>query len=192
MTLGEKISLQRKSKGFSQESLADNCGISIRTVQRIENGQTTPRPYTLKVIADFLDLPEEKLEFKTNPELPKENLSKINLINSSALLGILIPFLNIIIPTILWRQNKDNLLVNQKGRKVISFQILWFIFSLTILLVTHFLHYKITGQFVSGRIPMVVIAYIILLMINVYFIIKNATRLKEQNTEIYPSIPNIL
>lgn len=192
MTLGEKISLHRKSKGFSQELLAENCGISIRTVQRIESGQTTPRPYTLKVIADFLDLPEEKLEFTTNPELPKEYLSKINLINSSALLGILVPFLNIIIPTILWRQNKDDLLVNQKGRKVISFQILWLIFSLTILSVTHFLHYKITGEFVTGRIPMVVIAYIILLMINVYFIIKNAIRLKEENTEIYPSIPNLL
>lgn len=192
MTLGEKISLHRKSKGFSQELLAENCGISLRTVQRIENNQTTPRPYTIKVIADVLDLPLEKLEFTTNPELPKEYLSKINLINSSALLGVLVPFLNIIIPTILWMQNQENLLVNQKGRKVISFQILWFLFSLAILFATHFLHYKITGEFVTGRIPVVLITYIILLMINVFFIIKNTIRLKEENTEIYPSTPNLL
>lgn len=191
MTLGEKISLLRKNKGFSQELLADNCGISLRTIQRIENNKSTPRPYTLKVIADALDLPIEQLELTANIELPKESLSKINLINSSALLGVLIPFFNIIAPVILWRLNKENPLVSEKGKKIISFQILWFLFSLSILCATHFLHYKITGQLITGRIPIVVIAYIPLLLLNVFYIIKNSIRLKEENTEIYPSTPNL-
>ena len=192
MNLGEKISLQRKNKGLSQELLAENCGISLRTIQRIENNKSKPRPYTLKVIADALNMQMEQLEEIDNSELAKNNsISKINLINTSALLGVLIPLLNIIAPVLIWRLNRQNPLVNEKGRKVISFQILLFLFSLLILPTTHFLHYKITGEFISGRVPMVIVVYIILLLVNVFFIIKNAIRLKTGNTEIYSFCPNL-
>lgn len=107
MSLGEKISLQRKNKGLSQELLADNCGISLRTIQRIENNKSKPRPYTLKVIADALNMQMEQLEQSANSELPKDNsISKINFINTSALLGILIPLLNIIAPVLFCRLNR--------------------------------------------------------------------------------------
>lgn len=192
MNLGEKISLQRKNKGLSQELLAENCGISLRTIQRIENNKSKPRPYTLKVIADALNMQMEHLEQSANSELAKDNsISKINLINTSALLGVLIPLSNIIAPVLFWRLNRQDVLVNEKGRKVISFQILWFLFSLLILLTTHFLHYKITGEFISGRIPMVIVVYIVLLLVNVFFIIKNSIRLRTENTEIYPFFPNL-
>ena len=192
MNLGEKISLQRKNKGFSQELLAENCGISLRTIQRIENNKSKPRPYTLKVIAAALNMQIDHLEQNANTELANDYyLSKINLINSSALLGVLIPLLNIIAPVLFWWLNKENPLVNEKGRKVISFQIIWFLFSLLILFITHFLHYKITGQFISGRVPIVIAVYIVLLLINVFFIIKNSIRLKKENSEIYPFFPNL-
>jgi XRE family transcriptional regulator, regulator of sulfur utilization len=192
MTLGEKISLQRKNKGLSQELLAENCGISLRTIQRIENNKSTPRPYTLKVIADTLTIQMEQLELIANSELPKESfLSKIKLINSSALLGTLIPLLNVIAPIILWWRNKENPLVNEKAKKIISFQILWLLFSLAILIATHFLHYKITGEFITGRIPIVVIVYILLLLLNVVFIISNTIRLTKENLEIYSFAPNL-
>ena len=191
MNLGEIISSQRKNKGLSQELLAENCGVSLRTIQRVENNKSKPRPYTLKVIAAALNMQMEQLQ-NTNSEIAhKYSLSKINLINSSAMLGLLIPFLNIIAPLYLWRLNKEDPLVNEKGRKVISFQILWFLFSLLILIVTHFFHYKITGEFISGRIPIVVIIYILLLLINLYVIIKNTIRLKSGNTEIYSSFLNL-
>lgn len=192
MNLGEKISLQRKNKGLSQELLAENCGISLRTIQRIENNKSKPRPYTLKVIAEALNMQIEQLEESFNSELAKDKaIAKINLINTSALLGVLIPLLNIIAPVFLWRLNRQNPLVNEKGRKVISFQILWFLFSLLILLTTHFLNYKITGEFISGRVPMVSVVYILLLLINVFFIVKNSIKLKTENTEIYSFFPNL-
>lgn len=192
MNLGEKISLQRKNKGLSQELLAEICGISLRTIQRIENNKSQPRPYTLKVIADALNMQMEQLEQNVNSELANDNsISKINLINTSALLGILIPLINIIAPILFWRLNRQNPLVNEKGKKVISFQIMWFILSLFILLTTHFLHYTITGEFISGRIPIVIVVYILLLSINVFFVIKNSIKLKAENTEIYPFSPNL-
>jgi transcriptional regulator with XRE-family HTH domain len=193
MNLGEKISSARKNKGLSQEVLAENCGVSLRTIQRIETNQSKPRPYTLRVITEVLNISIEPFQQNGESEYIKtHSLAKINLINSSALLGVLIPLLNIIVPMILWSQNKENPLVDAKGRKVISFQILWLLFSLVTLLITHSLHYMVTGEFVSGRLPLVIMAYILLVMVNVFFIIKNTIRLKKGDIAIYPSVPNLL
>jgi len=41
--LGKKISELRKQKGLTQEDLVEKCNITVRTIQRIESGETTPR-----------------------------------------------------------------------------------------------------------------------------------------------------
>lgn len=71
--LGKKISELRKEKGLTQEELVDLCNINVRTIQRIEAGEVTPRSYTLKTILKALDcdleeihLEEIHLEEKTN------------------------------------------------------------------------------------------------------------------------------
>lgn len=38
--LAQKIKSLRNRKGFSQEELAEKTGLSLRTIQRIENGET--------------------------------------------------------------------------------------------------------------------------------------------------------
>lgn len=53
--LGKKISELRKSKGWTQEELVEKCNISVRTIQRIETGEVTPRSYTIKTILSALD-----------------------------------------------------------------------------------------------------------------------------------------
>lgn len=53
--LGKKISELRKVKGLTQEELVDKCNISVRTLQRIESGEVTPRSYTVKTILAALD-----------------------------------------------------------------------------------------------------------------------------------------
>ena len=53
--LGLKISELRKSKGYTQEELVEKCNISVRTIQRIEAGEVTPRSYTIKTILSALD-----------------------------------------------------------------------------------------------------------------------------------------
>ncbi len=53
--LGKKISELRKDKGLTQEELVDKCNISVRTLQRIESGEVTPRSYTVKTILAALD-----------------------------------------------------------------------------------------------------------------------------------------
>ena len=66
--LGEKIALLRKQKGLTQEELIEKCNVSVRTIQRIEAGEVTPRSYTLKIILNALDYDFSKIQsenFKT-------------------------------------------------------------------------------------------------------------------------------
>lgn len=60
--LGQKISELRKSKGFTQEELVEQCNISVRTIQRIEAGEVTPRSYTIKTILSALDYDLERIQ----------------------------------------------------------------------------------------------------------------------------------
>ncbi|MFD1164068.1 helix-turn-helix domain-containing protein [Sphingobacterium daejeonense] len=51
MELSQKIALLRKQKGLTQEQLAERAGVTVRTIQRIESGETIPRAYTLQNLA---------------------------------------------------------------------------------------------------------------------------------------------
>ncbi|OUS01045.1 hypothetical protein A9Q86_09890 [Flavobacteriales bacterium 33_180_T64] len=53
--LGKKISELRLAKGLTQTELAEKCNLSLRTIQRIESTEVTPRSYTLKLIFKTLD-----------------------------------------------------------------------------------------------------------------------------------------
>jgi transcriptional regulator with XRE-family HTH domain len=59
--LGKKIVELRKEKGLTQEELVDRCNISVRTLQRIETGEVTPRVYTIKTILAALDYDLNKI-----------------------------------------------------------------------------------------------------------------------------------
>ena len=52
--LGRKIFELRKQKGLTQEELVEKCNISVRTIQRIEAGDVTPRSFTVKTILEVL------------------------------------------------------------------------------------------------------------------------------------------
>ncbi len=53
--LGRKIYELRKQKGLTQEELVEKCNINVRTIQRIEAGETTPRSFTIKAILEALE-----------------------------------------------------------------------------------------------------------------------------------------
>ena len=53
--LGKKILELRKEKGLTQEELVEKCSISVRTLQRIETGEVTPRVFTIRTILAALD-----------------------------------------------------------------------------------------------------------------------------------------
>ena len=66
--LGRKILELRKQKGLTQEELVEQCNINVRTIQRIEAGEVTPRSFTLKTILNVLGEDLENLqELETSP-----------------------------------------------------------------------------------------------------------------------------
>lgn len=67
--LGRKISELRKAKGLTQEELVEKCNIGVRTIQRIEAGEVTPRSYTIKTILAALE---------SDIKLVSENANKSN------------------------------------------------------------------------------------------------------------------
>lgn len=65
--LSQRIKNLRNQKGMTQESLAENSGLSLRTIQRIENNETVPRGDSLKRLAAVLSTsPDEIIQDESN------------------------------------------------------------------------------------------------------------------------------
>ncbi len=66
MTLGEQIRQARKSLAWTQAELAGRCGVTERTIQRIEKGEVRPSAYTLGKLIDLLAL-EQPMHSSSQP-----------------------------------------------------------------------------------------------------------------------------
>ncbi|MCC1484142.1 helix-turn-helix domain-containing protein [Winogradskyella immobilis] len=119
-SLAQNVKDLRDRKGISQENLAEESGLSIRTIQRIENNETVPRGDTLKRLSAALDTsPEEIVGRKI-----QEDQNYLILMSLSGLGFLFYPLLGIIIPLIMWVLKKDKLKsVNKLGKAILNFQI---------------------------------------------------------------------
>ena len=57
--VGKKIFESRKAKGLTQEELVEKCNLNVRTIQRIEAGDVTPRSHTVKILFEVLEIEME-------------------------------------------------------------------------------------------------------------------------------------
>ena len=80
--LGIRITALRKQKGYTQEELVELCNINVRTLQRIENGEVTPRSYTVKTILSALEYDYESLQEEESTQDPKIGRIPVNEITS--------------------------------------------------------------------------------------------------------------
>lgn len=78
--LGNKISEIRRQRGLTQEELVEQCNINVRTIQRIEAGEVTPRSYTIKTILEVLGVEFDEV---INTEYTKGKFDAFLGINSS-------------------------------------------------------------------------------------------------------------
>lgn len=130
--LGKRVKELRLSNGFSQEYLADESKLNLRTIQRIESGTTIPRGDTLLRLSSSLKIsPDELLDWSK-----REDTGQLLLINLSGLSFILNPFLGLIIPLALWVSKRDKVIrADETGKELINFQISWLIFMSFIIIV---------------------------------------------------------
>jgi len=60
--LGQTILELRQGQNLTQEELVERCNLNVRTLQRIESGEVTPRGYTIKTIFTALDYDIDQIE----------------------------------------------------------------------------------------------------------------------------------
>ncbi len=121
----ENIKTHRINSGLSQEKLAEVAGLNLRTVQRLESGESEPRGDTITRLAEALNIKPGDLLICNK----KKDFSYVRALNISALSFLLFPLLGILLPFILWITKKDQINnVDHLGKQIINFQITWNLF----------------------------------------------------------------
>ncbi|MCC9166003.1 DUF4870 domain-containing protein [Pontibacter harenae] len=207
MTLADKIVADRKSKGFLQEELAERAKVSLRTIQRIEKGDSIPRGYTLQAIAGALGKPTEefasfaleqpvatnskKITAATKGTTDEETAIYLQLINFSSLAYLVFPYLNVVLPIVLWRKKRQVQEVNEVGKKIINFQILWTVALHVALLLMLLFQMLMTFYFKTTPGFGLLTVFFIMYLLNAPAIVIASSKLKKGNYDIYPFRLNI-
>ena len=191
MKFNDKILQLRDERKISQEELSEASGISVRTIQRIEKDQVNPRPYTTRKLLEALNVSLEEFnsDLHKNSNYYIEESTKINRFIMSNFLVFLLP---VIFLVAIWKKgtwsNKSNLIC----KKVLSFQIIWTILSVIIILLNPYIINLFGGQTVVGQsLPTPILVYLGLSVIDVFIVLKIVKSLKHSSTKWTSVIPNL-
>lgn len=183
--IGAKIKEVRKTKGLSQEELAESAKINLRTIQRIENNESEPRGKTLHLICDAVDINvEDILDYGK-----QEDKSYLTIFHLSVLTFLVIPVGNIIIPLIMWINKKDKIIALKKiGANLLNYQIVWSM--LTFVSIAGFAYFKIMHYTYAALFLYVLIGlYILNIVLPIIFAIKTN---KGKSDNLYPLIIKLI
>lgn len=181
---------------MSQEVLTENSGLSLRTIQRIENGETQPTGDTLIRIAKALNVtPNELVDWAI-----VEDKGFLKARYLSALTFFVFPLLGILVPLIMWISKKDKLKdLNKIGRDVINFKITWTIllFLGFVLNAIYLAYYWETNGVVSASsilssVRFNMIFLIFMYLFNLVYVIFNTFLIEKENEVRYFSKINFL
>jgi transcriptional regulator with XRE-family HTH domain len=75
--LGRRLTALRKEKNLTQEELVEKSHVSVRTIQRIENGEVLPRMSTVKILLEALGETYESFSPSTKSEQVMETQKPI-------------------------------------------------------------------------------------------------------------------
>lgn len=200
MSLNNQVSEQRKKKGLTQEELASLTKVTVRTIQRIESGESRPRSFTLKAISTALDIPFETfLEEKILPEPRAESRPNsageldaadhfLRLFCLSCFCYLVLPYVHFLIPARLLKgQSMLPSAVEKLARKIIRGQIQWTIGLHLFLLLT--LAYNSLQARYGNRLYLLNYLWIVLGMylLNAFIIgkgLRRASRLSGEKASI--------
>jgi len=84
MDFGERVKALRTGQNYSQKDLSEKTGLTLRTIQRIENNEVKPSLYSLKVLGEALgsdlssfDLPVETKPYEFNVTLKITDMNQL-------------------------------------------------------------------------------------------------------------------
>ena len=163
----------REKFNLTQEQLSEKANISVRTIQRIEAGQEL-RGHTLVALSEALGISKEELIAGDVVE-KEHNIPLIKLINLSSILCLL-PLGSILLPLIIMYWKKE---VNAITKQIVSIQILWAILFPVVVLIIVFL-----GNILRLSKQLVPLTMLLLLIVNLYIIIRNTAEL-DKNKKLH-------
>jgi transcriptional regulator with XRE-family HTH domain len=189
--LAGKICDSRKKLGLSQEALAEKANVSLSTIQRIEKGTVKPRAFTVKVLAETLDLDISELISKpTESENSKLIFSGLKKMNLSSLLLVFVPFINLIIPIVLWKKSKEIQSKNSVAGKIISFQLLWSIVTIIGMVISLFLSNLLFGGAGDGLFVSIIF-YLLAVLFNIFIVVKTSSQLNNKSENVLSFVSNL-
>ncbi len=66
MEFGERVKELRTGLNYSQKELSEKSGLTLRTIQRIENNEVKPSLYSLKVLGEALKVDLSNVSLKSD------------------------------------------------------------------------------------------------------------------------------
>jgi transcriptional regulator with XRE-family HTH domain len=189
-SFGKRIKELRARRGFSQEELSEMSGLSLRTIQRLENGESDPRGDTLKRLSKAFNVtPDEITEWAL-----QQDTGFLKSLNLSALSAVFFPVLGIITPLIIWISKKGKVQdVDKLAKELLNFQITWnicMILGLLALIVKNTITIK-NPAFGDWNYLMIrfvfncVIWYSLMSLCNVVLILINTWRIHKGRDAVY-------
>ena len=185
--LATRIKEFRIQKGMSQEILAEESGLSQRTVQRIENGESNPTGDTIRRLSNALNInPDELIDWTI-----KEDNGYLIFLNLSALSFLFFPLLGILVPFIMWTSKKDKIKnVDRIGRDLINFEITWTIL-LALVPFSMFLLTKM-GAIETLTFSTIIIIVMLMYFLNLVLITYNTVRINSNKEVVYYALIKFL
>ncbi len=198
----------RTSKQLSQKELSEKSNISIRTIQRIEKNLSQGSPYIIKSLCNTLEIRVDELETDITKVEGLENSIQdelerlineteiqktrhaVKLINLSSITILLFPLLNLIIPSILYLKHKNILHNKVDALKIISFQFIWTILTLIIIIFIPAIIQVFFGMLEFSGFPLFIWIYLTCVFLNILIVLHIAISINKSERAL-ARMPNI-
>ena len=167
----------RLRQGYTQVDLAELSSLSLRTIQRIENNEVEPTPYSLNQIGEVLGVNLNELKNNIMKQKSKSSNSWNILLHLSSIFGI-------ITTSIIWVifKRKDEI-IEFHGRDVINFKFNWLmIYSV----------FGLISLFVFQNWSLFIVAVLSLYVIGVIISVYNSIKVANNKDYSYPIFIKIL
>lgn len=188
MNKGEEIAKKRSSKGWTQQKLAEESGLSLRTIQRIENNQGTPQLHTLARLQDILEISSLFEDEENESEL---NYRVITLMSVSSLLVIVPVIGNLILPLVILLSMSKAKKTRRIGGAFLVVQTLWSI----LLVIVGFAALNVTiliwGETNPGKFSPVTMTFILFWTINLALLTMVVLQAKSGKNRFLHRFPSV-
>ncbi|MCH5715139.1 helix-turn-helix domain-containing protein [Niabella hibiscisoli] len=190
--MSKKIVLARKKQGLTQEDLAGLAHVTVRTIQRIENGESIPRAFTIKALAQALETSFEELINETEnegledkPGLPESVVAGnekhfLQNLCLSCFSYLVIPFVHFLIPVYLLRKHGlSHPETVAAARTIIRQQIYWIISLHALMLLTLGYNLLVAAHFNKTYLISYLLPFFAMYLLNAFIIVATLQQINQ-------------